>query len=576
MTLGSWPQSVADFFRRLRLDSIKSRTVLFAILATLIPSLSTAWISYTQNWRALTEKITGELVSVSAQAAREMDLWLKLRIYDVRVFASSYEVSENVDGILRGRRQTVEAAAALARLKDYLGSVQDRFVDYQELLVVDPEASLIATGTGDSSALNLPADWLGEVQRDQAVLGDAYWDASAGKALVMVAVPIKAADGRFVGALAAKLDLGAVAGILQSFSPGASGRIYLVTGAGELVISSEATSAGFLSSALSDAAAQRLFANEGVALEYDDPMGTNVIGILKQAPRLGWAVVAEVPEAEAFAQVKRLRNLTALLVSGLLLGIGLIAYWLGLMIVRPLDRLTTGAGEVATGDLAVDLPIEGGGEVADLTRVFNHMVARLRKGRQELDATNEALSRKNEELARLSAVDGLTGLYNRRHVMETLANESRRALRLRHPYAVLMIDVDHLKKYTDSHGHLAGDEVLTRCASVARESTREVDCAARYGGEEFLILLPETALDRAAEVAERVRARMESETFQVNGKVSSVTLSLGAAEFPKDGDTPEKVIASADAALYRAKQRGRNRVARTTRQRAKKEAEGSA
>jgi len=126
---------------------------------------------------------------------------------------------------------------------------------------------------------------------------------------------------------------------------------------------------------------------------------------------------------------------------------------------------------------------------------------------------------------------------------------------------VLMVDVDHFKKYNDTHGHQAGDEVLTRVAAILREVTRQVDCAARYGGEEFLVLLPQTAMEGASEVAERLRARVRASGAQ--GGAEPVTVSVGVAEFPKNGDTTQGVIAAADAALYRAKADGRDRVVRS-------------
>src|SRR6201984_1001962 len=114
--------------------------LVFAILATVIPSCTTAWISYLQNKRSLTEKITGELQSVSAQTAREMDLWVKERLYELRVFASSYEVSENLDRIT-GRG----GAPSVVHLTYYLRSVRERFADYPELLVVNPRGEPVAT-----------------------------------------------------------------------------------------------------------------------------------------------------------------------------------------------------------------------------------------------------------------------------------------------------------------------------------------------------------------------------------------------------------------------------------------------
>jgi diguanylate cyclase (GGDEF)-like protein len=220
-----------------------------------------------------------------------------------------------------------------------------------------------------------------------------------------------------------------------------------------------------------------------------------------------------------------------------------------------LERLTRGAAEVAEGDLAVDLPTATG-EVGDLTYVFNHMVGRLRQSRQELDAVNEMLRERNEELERLSASDSLTGLSNRRVLTQRLSEELLRSQRQNHTFSVLMLDVDHFKKYNDAHGHPAGDEVLKRVANILRTSTRAGDCTARYGGEEFAVLLSGKEGDAAVQLAERIRQRVEAEEFPV-GKI---TISAGIAEFPHHGHTAEAVISSADEALYEAKREGRNRV----------------
>ena len=141
-----------------RLESIKSRIVGLALLATLIPSLGMAWISYVQNRAALTDKIAEELRSVSAQTARELDLWFKERLYDVRVFASSYEVTENIE---RARR-TDGLGPAGARLTDYLTSVEERFPDYEELIVIDREGKPLATSAQlGGTCISQPAGSIG-------------------------------------------------------------------------------------------------------------------------------------------------------------------------------------------------------------------------------------------------------------------------------------------------------------------------------------------------------------------------------------------------------------------------------
>ena len=161
-----------------------------------------------------------------------------------------------------------------------------------------------------------------------------------------------------------------------------------------------------------------------------------LVGSLKRMFRAKWAVVLRSSADAAFLQVRRFRNDSLLIVSALLFGVGLIAYRLGLLIVRPLERLTRGTAEVAEGDLAVDLPAASG-EVGDLTAVFNHMVGRLRQSRQELDAVNERLREKNEDLERLSTSDALTGLDNRRALTQRLAEELVRCYRHKGSFAVL-------------------------------------------------------------------------------------------------------------------------------------------
>ncbi len=534
--------------RFFRLDTVRSKILAFALVVTLIPSGLTAWISYSQNRRALEEKISQELLSASSQTAREIDVWLKERLYDLRVFASSYEVSETLTGKPAG-------SSKHTRLSDYLNSVRDRFSDYEELIVLDPEGRMVASSASQPRRLRLPRDWSGELSATNAVIGEASWDQSLAKGIVLVGVPVQRADGRIVGALAARLNLRGAEEGLRAFAPGTTGRAYLVGAAGNLIVSSLSSSPDLMRVTLRPSVLERLMKREGAVLPYESVDGVEVLGSLRKVSRVGWAVLAEIPSDAAYQQVRRFRDITLAIVAGLLLGVTAIAYHLALLIVRPLDRLTKGAAEVAEGDLAVDLPIATG-EVGDLTYVFNHMVGRLRKSRQELDAVNETLRQQNEELERLSASDSLTGLSNRRVLTQRLSEELLRAQRQNHSFSVLMLDVDHFKKYNDAHGHPAGDDVLKRVAKILRACTRAGDCTARYGGEEFAVLLSGKGADAALQLAERIRERVAEEAFPAG----SITVSAGIAEFPQHGHTADAVISSADEALYEAKREGRNRV----------------
>jgi diguanylate cyclase (GGDEF)-like protein len=162
-------------------------------------------------------------------------------------------------------------------------------------------------------------------------------------------------------------------------------------------------------------------------------------------------------------------------------------------------------------------------------------------------------------LEQLATRDGLTGLANRRCFDDTLHAEWTRAMRQKQPLSLLMVDVDNFKAYNDAHGHLGGDECLKRIASAVSGEMRANDLVARYGGEEFAVILPNQSLKGAAIVAERIRCRVEK--LQVPGKAQHVTVSIGAATAIASHDTDaSQLVAIADAALYRAKHMGRNRI----------------
>lgn len=177
-----------------------------------------------------------------------------------------------------------------------------------------------------------------------------------------------------------------------------------------------------------------------------------------------------------------------------------------------------------------------------------------------------ALEEANRQLAELATRDGLTGLYNHRHFQERLEQEIHRARRYQTTLSLLFLDVDHFKAYNDTYGHPEGDDLLRSLAKLLLAGgaglLRSADVAARYGGEEFVILLPETALQGAVVVANRIRVAVHSFGFrhphpQPGGQV---TVSVGVSELGDQEDEKSHLLSSADAALYASKAAGRNRV----------------
>ncbi len=175
----------------------------------------------------------------------------------------------------------------------------------------------------------------------------------------------------------------------------------------------------------------------------------------------------------------------------------------------------------------------------------------------------DELEDKNRALERLSISDGLTGLFNHRHIHGLLHEEFERVNRTGDSLTVAMFDLDRFKGVNDTYGHQAGDRVLQEFASILRENAREIDRLGRYGGEEFMVMLPETGVEDGAVFVERVRRDVGRHRFDV-GKPEPLhlTVSAGVATYPNGVVTPEELVRRADEALYAAKAAGRDRVVR--------------
>ncbi|MEW6427895.1 MAG: diguanylate cyclase [Thermodesulfobacteriota bacterium] len=173
----------------------------------------------------------------------------------------------------------------------------------------------------------------------------------------------------------------------------------------------------------------------------------------------------------------------------------------------------------------------------------------------------QANLRLRQRLHHLSVRDGLTGLFNRRYMEETMLREFKRAERQGHETGVIILDVDFFKKFNDTWGHEAGDVVLKRLAQRFQEKVRQEDIVCRYGGEEFVIILPGSSLEQTVERAEEIRHSVENDLhIKYGGHEFKVTISMGAASYPRHGRVSDDILKAADAALYRAKETGRNRV----------------
>src|SRR5687768_3980476 len=294
-----------------RLDSIRNRIIAFAVVATLIPSGITLAISYAQNRRALEAKITQDLVSQSEQSARSTSVWLRERLYDLRVFAASIEVENSLTGGGQIAAETVQGAPPAPgrnRVREYLLSLDGRIADFSQLMVLNANGQVVGTTKSTAAPLALPDDWMSLLRTEGQFVGTPAWDEAARIGKLLVGVPVSRADGRVLGAFAADLNLAPIAGLMRSFSPDKASTIYLVSSTGGMIASSHGVTSQVLRTRMPDTELTRMSNSSHTSSRYVNFQGVDVIGAAEQVPQTDWFVVSEIPADAAFGQLRSFRN----------------------------------------------------------------------------------------------------------------------------------------------------------------------------------------------------------------------------------------------------------------------------
>ena len=245
-------------------------------------------------------------------------------------------------------------------------------------------------------------------------------------------------------------------------------------------------------------------------------------------------------------------------VFGLLFLVALLIlnFFLQRWVLTPLRQLQRATDEIQRGNLDIESPLVGKGEVAALSNSFRHMVEVVRKSTHELE---RRVQERTEDLHRLTEIDPLTGLLNRRGMIDRFEKEVARQARQGGTMGLLLLDLDHFKQVNDTYGHAAGDVALCEVAKVLSSMQRSYDYAGRWGGEEFLILLPECSEEDLLTIAERIRAAVAILRIETGTQSFSFTVSIGA-HHPATPQTMDAMLQQVDKALYAAKDAGRNRV----------------
>jgi diguanylate cyclase (GGDEF)-like protein/hemerythrin-like metal-binding protein len=426
------------------------------------------------------------------------------------------------------------------------------------MLVLRPDGSLLAQypvmAAHKQQAYTDAAWFQAALNADLPVMSKPQRDGDNGDPILIIAVPVRDARQHVLAVLAGvvALNTSGFLDLLQETKLGASGGLLLISPTDRLFVAAsdptmvfQPTPAPGMNPLYDRAMAG--YRGTGVTI---NAQGAEELSAMVTVPATGWFVVAHTPTAEVFQPIAALRSLIWKNTLAMMVGMIVILMVLLPRILRPLTGASRAMREMADGirELA-PLPVQRQDEVGDLVLGFNHLVAKLHEKEKALIETMQRLDQR-------AGTDALTGAWNRRQFDEVVEQELDRATRYGHPMSLMLLDLDLFKQINDTYGHAEGDRVLRHVADCIRGTLRKSDSLTRWGGEEFIILMPDTGLSNAVVLAERVRTSIAEHGIEGLG---NVTASFGVAEFGET-DSRENWVARADAAMYRAKQAGRNRI----------------
>jgi len=544
--------------------SLPARISIFVFGATLLTSLIVTGISVRSIDTFLRGKLELKFPEIALEASRLVDDWYGQQILNLGVLAASDVLANNVQRLTPGPSTGAKSSAS-HDVSEYLEYVRDRFPHFDSLFILQPDGeTLVWVGSGYALPRETTDKLLTSSDQPRPALS-----VVEGEFVQIVSARIDDRNGEMIGLLNAVMPLAAVAEALRTQRLGDTGEIYLINAAQVFIAagrSHERTS--ILRRVLPSM--NKLEA----VIDYTNDAGDRVVGYGTPIAKYGLTLVVEERYDEAFAPLlAAFRRVLSINLAVVLL-FGVAAYRVAVSIARPIEALSEAARRISEDEDNVKLPeTRARDEVGVLTRTFSEMTARLANKAEALERsqaeTEQAvqqmreqyaeLQRVNEVLEQLSITDGLTSLHNHRYFQEQLAKEIKRSDRVGDPLALILIDIDHFKKWNDQLGHAGGDEVLRKIAKVMNEIVRETDILARYGGEEFALILPKTEMDGAVRLAEKIRTTVAESSIVIDlpSQHMRLTVSVGVNVYRGDANA---LFSGADQALYRAKDGGRDCV----------------
>jgi diguanylate cyclase (GGDEF)-like protein len=524
-----------------KVSTFRFQVLGIVIASVLIPSFLGGWFASNRINDLLRDQVYSEIENRTLRLSEQLADWLKNRSSDVQAFTVSYLLNEDLKK-LQGKTSREEKEESRKNIHSYLSYLLEGNEFFSGITILNSDGSpLIAQPLENWQVLGTFQDVPGKAQLVSEVMTD---DGSR----LMLTQKMDLGRDLAPNIFTALMEIEHLQNKIVDLAPEGS-VVYLIDSESNI----KAANVELNETNKAPEGAVDLFHGKEERSVYKGLQGKEVIATsaMLEVPR--WGVVLETSKKEALLPLVAFRRqiiLMAVALAGLFLVPALL---LARALVLPLEQLSRVSRRIRAGKPGLQVKTRIGGELGEFISTFNSMSLSLQESLVEITT-------KNEELRVMSITDPLTGRYNRRYIEDYLARELELSIRTQDPLPILMIDLDHFKEYNDTYGHIAGDVALKDLGKILLETVRKTDVVGRFGGEEWIICLSHTSREGGTKIAEKLRKAIEKNVFKVKGQETRITVSVGVATAPEDGDDYAAIVESADTAMYLAKASGRNQI----------------
>ena len=528
-----------------RVNTFRFQVLGIVIASVLIPSFFGGWFASVRINDLLRNQVYSEIENRTNRLAEQLVDWLSDRSSEVHAFTVSYLLNENLK-TLQSKAPAEEKEEARKNIHSYLTYLMEDNHFFPGIMILNQDGSpLISQAMAD---WQIP-DWIKAVPENAQLISEVTKDDVT---RLVLAQKIDLGGGLDPDIFVALMKIEYLQDRMVDLAPHGS-VVYLLDSEGNI----KAANIKLPGPGKAPEGAISLHNQREIRSTYLGLKGIEVIAAsaMLEVPR--WGLVLETSKKEVLLPLVTFRRqiiLMALALAGLFLVPALL---LARALVLPLEELSRVSRRIRAGKPGLQVKSRIGGEMGEFISTFNSMSVSLKESLAEITATNN-------ELRVMSITDPLTGQYNRRYIEDYLARELKLTSRTGDPLTILMIDLDHFKKYNDTYGHIAGDMALKELGEILVGTVRKTDVVARYGGEEWIICLSHTSREGGGKIAEKLRKAVENKRFLLKGQETRVTVSIGIATAPEDGSEYSAIVDAADTALYLAKASGRNQIQKFT------------